>query len=495
MRPALLIRTGQQLAMTPQLQQSIRLLQLSASEFEQEIEDTLAANPFLERDDSLRETVDGDGDAAITPEAATSTTSGDDTGTHPGDPMDVITTPEPVACDEAEDGSLRFDTPGGTGSGEDDTDFTRYTHAATSLRDHLLGQLSTCRVGDRDRALCQLVIDALEPDGYLRTPMEELCRLCPAEADVQVDELSVALRLVQSFEPVGVAARSLEECILLQLEERDEATPGLALARRIVRSHLARLATPDTPRLLRTLDCDATALATAYQLIRGCSPRPGRAFGSEHTDYVVADVLVRRIADRWVARINPDVVPRIRLDRRFASMVRDQRGGSASPLGHYLQEARWFVRNVNQRYRTILRVAQAIIDRQSRFFEHGDIAMRPLVLREIAAPLGMHESTISRVTSNKYMMTPRGLIELKYFFGSHVDAGGMACSGRAVRALIRQVIGAEDPHHPLSDVKIARLLGDKGIAVARRTVSKYRDAMHIPSVEVRRLSSVAALAA
>jgi RNA polymerase sigma-54 factor len=210
---------------------------------------------------------------------------------------------------------------------------------------------------------------------------------------------------------------------------------------------------------------------------------------------VVADVQVRKIGNRWLARINPDVVPRIHLNRSFVSMVREQRGSSSSPLGQHLQEARWFVRNVNQRFRTILRVAQAIVDRQSRFFEHGDIAMRPLVLREIAVTLGMHESTVSRVTSNKYMMTPRGLIELKYFFSSHVESEGHACSARAVRALIRQIIVAEDPRQPLSDVKLARLLGEKGIVVARRTVSKYRDAMHLPSVEVRRLSSASALAA
>ncbi|MCE2945911.1 MAG: RNA polymerase factor sigma-54 [bacterium] len=488
-------RTGQQLAMTPQLQHSIRLLQLSAAEFEQELEETLSNNPFLERDDSLRESgteavssgdagdgqsVDTQGEAA--PEAA-------------GDRLDVIAAPESSAADWDDESSLRFDAPSSGERSTDDPDATHFAPAASCMYDHLLEQLGVCRVSARDRELARLVVHALEPDGYLRTPLEELIAMCPAREAVQVDELSVVLRLVQSFEPAGIAARSLEECLLLQLGDRDEDTPGLALAQRIVRGHLAQLATPDTPRLLRALGCSDAEFASAYQLIRGCSPRPGQAFGSERTDYVVADVQVRKIGKRWVARINPEVVPRIHLNRGFVSMVREQRGSSSSPIGQHLQEARWFVRNVNQRFRTILRVAQAIVDRQSRYFEHGDIAMRPLVLREIAETLGMHESTVSRVTSNKYMMTTRGLMELKYFFSSHVESDGHACSARAVRALIRQILVSEEARHPLSDVKVARLLAEKGIVVARRTVSKYRDSMHIPSVEVRRLSSSEALAA
>ncbi len=492
MRPSLQGRTSQQLAMTPQLQHSIRLLQLSAAAFEQEIEETLANNPFLERDDFPG------------PEAGTGDTAAD--GTHPEPTLtaealteagDVIAEPDGSSGDW-DDASFRYEdslAAGAGGHSGDDADATHFAMASVCLRDHLLEQLSACRVNDRDRQLAQLVIHALEPDGYLRTPLEDLIAMCPASEAVELDEMMVVLRLVQSFEPAGVGARSLEECLLLQLGDRDEDTPGLELACRIVRDHLPELVTPDTPRLLRTLGCIDCELAAAYQLVRACSPKPGSIFGPERTDYVVADVQVRKIGGKWVARINPEVVPRIHLNQSFASMVREQRGSGSSPIGHHLQEARWFVRNVNQRFRTILRVAQAIVDRQSRFFEHGDIAMRPMVLREIADTLGMHESTVSRVTSNKYMMTPRGLIELKYFFSSHVESDGHACSARAVRALIRQIITAEDPRHPLSDVKVARTLADKGIVIARRTVSKYRDSMQIPSVEVRRLSSSAALAA
>lgn len=493
-RADLHVRTGQQLAMTPQLQHSIRLLQLSAADFEQELEETLANNPFLERDDSLRDLGTGASPSAGT-EAAGAEPSSDTAPVAADDRIEVIAPPDGTASDWEDESSSRFDAPSSGERSGDDSDAAQFAPSATCMYDHLLGQLGVCRVSARDRELARLVIHALEPDGYLRTSLEELAAMCPAREAVQVDELSVVLRLVQSFEPVGAGARSLEECLLLQLEDRDEDTPGLQLAQRIVQHHLHQLATPDTPRLLRALDCSDAEFASAYQLIRGCSPKPGLAFGSDRTEYVVADVQVRRIGKRWVARINPEVVPRIHLNRGFVAMVREQRGSSSSPIGHHLQEARWFVRNVNQRFRTILRVAQAIVDRQSRFLEHGDIAMRPLVLREIAATLGMHESTVSRVTSNKYMMTPRGLIELKYFFSSHVESDGHACSARAVRALIRQIIVSEDARHPLSDVKVARILAEKGIVVARRTVSKYRDSMHVPSVEVRRLSSAAALAA
>jgi RNA polymerase sigma-54 factor len=482
--------------MTPQLQHSIRLLQLSAAEFEQELEDTLANNPFLERDDSLRDTgTEGSSATSASAEGGDAQTGLEASTALADDRIEVAAPSEGSASDWDDESSLRFDTPGSGERSGDDLDATHFAPSATCMYDHLLEQLGVCRVNPRDRELARLVIHALEPDGYLRTSLEELVAMCPAREDVQAEELSVVLRLVQSFEPVGIGARSLEECLLLQLDDRDEDTPGLELAQRIVRAHLAQLATPDTPRLLRALGCSDAEFASAYQLIRGCSPKPGLAFGDDRTDYVVADVQVRKIGNRWLARINPEVVPRIHLNRGFASMVREQRGSSSSPIGQHLQEARWFVRNVNQRFRTILRVAQAIIDRQSRFFEHGDIAMRPLVLREIAETLGMHESTVSRVTSNKYMMTPRGLMELKYFFSSHVESDGHACSARAVRALIRQILVSEDARHPLSDVKVARLLSEKGIVVARRTVSKYRDSMHIPSVEVRRLSSSAALAA
>jgi len=483
------LRAGQSLIMTPQLQQSIRLLQLSAAEFEQEIEETLASNPFIERDD-------GPGaDDEFEPHAESTQSALDSDSGEEGreGSEDAPSDQESVEWEDAD--SLRYnDTPAGERT-DQPTDALSLAPAGRCLREHLLEQLSVCRINARDRQLSTLVIHALEPDGYLKTPVEELEAMCPEAFEVEPGELDTAIRLVQSFEPAGVGARTLQECLLIQLDQRALDTPGLALAQRIVKDHLPRIVTPDTTRLLREFECEELEFTHAYQLIRACSPRPGAPFSDERTDYVVADVQVRKIAKRWVARINPEVIPKIHVNAHFASLVSETRGAATSPIGVQLREARWFVRNVNQRYRTILRVAQAIVERQSRYFDYGDIALKPLVLRDIAQVVGVHESTVSRVTSNKYMMTPRGLVELRHFFCSHVASEGQACSASAVRALIRQILGAEDPRAPLSDVKVARFLAEKGVVVARRTVSKYRDSMHISSVEVRRLSAAPTLTA
>jgi RNA polymerase sigma-54 factor len=484
MRADMQLRANQQLALTPQLTHSIRLLQLSSLEFEQELEETLANNPFLERDESIAATHSDPAAVAGAEHDAASIGTAESTDASAG-----TDTAGEGAADWERDDSTRFESSARHDYDHDAPDATASAPASVGLREHLLEQLRASRIEGRDYSLAQVIVHALEPDGYLRTELSELAAMCPEEESVEVEELAVALRLVQSFDPVGVGARDLAECLNLQLARDAGDSPALALATRIVNGHLADLAIPDTQRLTRALECSETDLAGAYQLIRGCTPKPGLAFNDERTDYVVADVEVRKIGHRWVARINPEVVPKIHLNRSYAAILSEQRTGASSPVGQKLQEARWFLRNVNQRYKTILRVTQAIVDRQSRFLEYGDVAMKPLVLREIAETIGVHESTVSRVTCNKYMMTPRGLIELKYFFGSHVESEGNACSSTAVRALIRQIISSEDPVCPLSDVKVARVLKQKGVAVARRTVSKYRDGMQIPSVEVRRLSS------
>jgi RNA polymerase sigma-54 factor len=488
MRADITLRTSQQLTLTPQLTHSIRLLQLSSLEFEQELEETLANNPFLDRDENNPVTGPAETDPAVGGEF----NSDDGAVTSSAEAADSTVSTDATAesgSDWEHDESSRFDIPARHDFDSDAPDATALAPALVGLRDHLLEQLRASRVEPRDHALAQVIIHALEPDGYLRTELSELAAMCPEEEAVEVEELAVALRLVQSFDPLGVGARDLAECLTLQLGRVAATTPALGLAKQIVQGHLSELAIPDTQRLTRTLGCSEADLAGAYQLIRACTPRPGLAFNEERTDYVVADVEVRKIGKQWVARINPEVVPKIHLNRSYAAILSEQRAGTATPVGQKLQEARWFLRNVNQRFKTILRVAQAIVERQSRFLEYGDVAMKPLVLREIAETVGVHESTVSRVTCNKYMMTPRGLIELKYFFGSHVESDGNACSSTAVRALIRQIISTEDPVSPLSDVKVARVLKQKGVAVARRTVSKYRDGMQIPSVEVRRLSS------
>jgi RNA polymerase sigma-54 factor len=349
-----------------------------------------------------------------------------------------------------------------------------------------------------DRALVEMLIEALDEHGYLTCTLEEVCGLCPAEAHVETGDVQAALALLQSFDPPGVGARTPGECLRIQLDLRVRiAEPAelsaLQLARRIVSEHLPLLAARDFIKLRKLLDATDDDLRTAHQIIRGLNPHPGVGFGESSVDYVVPDIHVRRKGNRWLAQLNPDVMPRLRVNPAYAAAVKAERNkGDRGTEGQAtwstrLQEARWLIRNMQQRFDTILRVSQAIVDRQSNFFTHGAIAMRPLVLREIADTVGLHESTISRVTSNKYMATPFGVFELKYFFGSHVatETGG-AASSTAIRALIKQLIGAEDPKNPLSDSRLAELLGEQGIVVARRTVAKYREALKIAPVAMRK---------
>jgi len=488
MKPSLQLRLSQHLALTPQLQQSIRLLQLSTLELNQEIEQAIADNPLLERDDDpLASSHRLRSDGSIEPPAAS-----------PGTPTEAEAEADSsahVESDAAEASTLEW------GRGEartDDDESSAIDWAATqpSLREHLRVQLACTQASSRDRALVELLIEALDDAGYLPQPLEELCALFPDSEGVELDELRSALRLLQSFDPPGVAARDTAECLGLQLEAMASSTPHspvVDLARRIVSEHLPLLASRDFLRLKRALDCSEDALRAAHQLIRTLTPRPGVAFAETRTDYVVPEVFVRRIKGRWTAVLNTEVMPRLRVNQTYADILRRSRGDrKADPAqrGQWstrLQEARWLIRNLQQRFETILRVSQAIVDRQQSFFTHGAIAMRPLVLREIADTVRLHESTISRVTANKYMATPFGVFELKFFFGSHVatETGG-AASSTAIRALIKQLVGAEDTRNPLSDSKLAELLGEQGIVVARRTVAKYREAMKIPAVAMRR---------
>jgi len=311
--------------------------------------------------------------------------------------------------------------------------------------------------------------------------------LFPPELSVELEELTIALKHLQNFDPTGVGARSPEECLELQLLALLEGTPGREHALRIVRGNLGLLAARDFARLRKVLQCDEPALRTAQKLIQSLNPRPGAAFGPLDTRYVIADVILRKVKNVWIASLNPAAMPKLRINRIYADILQANRGSAGSQLAAQLQEARWLIKNVQQRFDTIQRVAQAIVDRQRYFFEHGEVAMRPLVLREIADTLGLHESTVSRVTTQKFMATPRGIFELKYFFGSHVgtDTGG-ACSATAIRALIKQLVAAEDGRKPLSDSKISEILGQQGIVVARRTIAKYRESLQIPPVNLRK---------
>jgi RNA polymerase sigma-54 factor len=465
MKPSLQFRLSQHLTLTPQLQQSIRLLQLSTVELNQEIDRLLMENPALERED----TESGEHEAPRGPASgAVSASSGAETAAPEPDWSADIAANWRGTPDDDEDGDRSFAAP--------DT---------PTLRDHLRTQLSLTNLGERDRIFVELLIDALDEDGYLTQPLEEIAALLPAEAGADLEELAIALRHLQNMEPAGVGARSPGECLCLQLRNlEDDAARRLAL--QIAEKHLELLASRDYARLKSLTGAADEALRAAQRLIQALNPRPGAAFAKLEARYVIPDVIVRKARNVWRATLNPDAMPRLRINRLYAELAAGARSGGAA-ISSQLQEARWLIKNVQQRFDTILRVSQAIVDRQRHFLEHGEVAMRPLVLREIAQVLGLHESTISRVTTQKFMATPRGTFELKYFFGSHVatEAGG-AASSTAIRALIKQLVAAEDARAPLSDARISQILGEQGIVVARRTIAKYRESLQIPPVNQRK---------
>jgi RNA polymerase sigma-54 factor len=491
MKQTLQLRVSQHLALTPQLQQSIRLLQLSTLELHQELEQMLIDNPLLERlDDPLDHSVRLLADGAISPQTSTSTTEveagtpGADTG---------FDTPA---------GGEGGDEGGGDASGESDWSFDDVARSnkapeddnarpqleahESTLREHLLEQLSVTANSRRDRALVELLIDALDDNGYLEESLEEIHARLPEELDIELDELNVALKLLQSFEPAGVGARNASECLSIQIRRMDKVplvTRRMALT--LVEGYLELFAQREFNKLKKALDCDDEDLREAQAVIRRCNPHPGAAFAGDASDYVVPDVIVKRAKSGWQVTLNREVMPKLRVNAMYANILKQNKGEGS--LSSQLQEAKWLIKNMRQRFDTILRVAQAIVDRQRNFFSHGEVAMKPLVLREIADTLGLHESTISRVTTQKYMLTPHGMFELKYFFGSHVatEAGGEA-SSTAIRALIKQLIGAEDPKNPFSDSKITDMLAEQGMVVARRTVAKYREALKIPPVNLRK---------
>jgi RNA polymerase sigma-54 factor len=490
MKASLQLRLSQHLALTPQLQQSIRLLQLSTLELQQEVAMAISQNPLLENEDDwiaspLRVAADGSLIAQAPNNAApdqmgssnsSSSTSSSERAEN-GEPQGVDEYNGLSSDNNGDSTQWNLDDYGRSGTASDDDDLPplQIHESSTSLRDHLMAQLRVTQASQRD------------DDGYLTATLDEVQADLPEELEVDLDELNAALALLHSFDPPGVGARSASECLKLQLL-RLNPSPTRTLALEIVAHHLELLAARDFTRLRKHLKASDDDLRDAHDLIRSLEPFPGAAYGKAEADYVVPDIMVRKTAQGWQAELNPEVVPKLRINHLYANILRNNRGdpGSGS-LRQQLQEARWLIKNIQQRFETILRVAQAIVERQKSFFVHGEIAMRPLVLREIADTLGLHESTVSRVTTGKYMLTPFGTLEFKYFFGSHVstDTGG-AASSTAIRALIKQLIGAENTKSPLSDSRIAELLAEQGFVVARRTVAKYREALKIPAVNLRK---------
>ncbi|CAB3781648.1 RNA polymerase factor sigma-54 [Pararobbsia alpina] len=524
MHPTVELRAKQSLTLTPRLQQSVRLLQLSSMEFAQELRNALDTNPFLEYDDGqnaeesetsietdephLAESA-GDGTgllAADTPgevlpaaadsssEFAAELSPYESTADSQDMPADVLA--DSLADSAEPDGLNNADFPvdpyaqrSNRNDGEDN-DPTEWIRAKATLREHLHESLRMCPLSSRDRMAAQLIVEGLDDDGYLRQSLEELSGLVElAELDPPFSEaeLHCALTLVQRLDVPGLAARSLSECLSLQLQALPPDTEGRDTALTIVTHHLDRMARRELAELQRQIGGSADEIRVACSLIRRLDPRPGDAFGRDENNYIVPDVIVRSVKNRWVVQINPAVQPRTRIHRMYAEMFAQSGGTSRSPLAQQLQEARWLIRNAQQRFTTIQRVAECIVAHQKAFFEYGEIALKPMVLRDVAEELGLHESTVSRATGNKYMATPRGIFEFKHFFPRELgtESGG-TCSSAAVRALLKEMIAAENTTSPLSDVTLAKLLADQGVIVARRTVAKYRRLMKVPPAEMRR---------
>ncbi|HMN81050.1 MAG TPA: RNA polymerase factor sigma-54 [Burkholderiaceae bacterium] len=478
MQPSLNLQTGQQLVLTPLMQRAIQFLQLSSLEYCQEVEETAAVNPFLEPIEPGEDTA---AVAAAVPAEAPTVAS--------EVPVEApaTATPDSDVPADGEWAERDWDTRASRADSDDQWDPMMNVAEAPTLRSHLMQQAGCLNLPDRDRTLVAAIIEAVAPSGYLDQTLEDIQTVLD-ELKPTMEELRIALRHVQAMDPVGVAARSVPECLVLQLNALPEDEPGRACALKLT-GHLDLFAAREFQKLLKVLECDEQALSDATILIRKLKPHPGSEFGASEAQYVVPDVIVQKVRGKWLARINPQVVPKLRLNHAYANILQNNREGGEMQIGQQLQEARWLMRNIEQRFTTIQNVAQAILDRQSRYFDYGDVAMKALKLKDIAEALGLHESTVSRITSRKFMATPKGVLEFKHFFNSHVTtAEGQPCSSTAVKSLIRQVIATEEPGKPLSDIKVTRILENYGVKVARRTVSKYRDALKIPAVEIRKYS-------
>jgi len=475
---ALRVEHKQQQVLSPRLQQAVRLLQLSSLDFAQEVHDALGKNPFLEGDETDPETP---------PDGATPAQ-----GTAPA-PAAAINGTQPAQTTSTDDIDSERESwqadgvSNNRGRGEDgDLSVMDLMAVETTLASHLHGQLNVLNLSLRDLVLAKAIVESLDDDGYLRLDLAEMVDISALEPRATPEEIQIALRRVQSLEPTGVGARSVAECLLLQMPAI-ECEHERRLAERIVGEQLDALAAKDVAGLARRLGRSPAQIEAACDRIRRLDPRPGWRFGSSHVQYVTPDVVVKRVRGQWTATLNPYVVPKVRLNHVYAEMFQRHRHAQNAELAQHLQEARWTVRNVEQRFATILGVSEAIVKRQRHFFDYGALAMKPLGLREIADEVGLHESTVSRVTNNKYMATPMGVFELKYFFSRAMStASGGACSGTAIRGLIKDMIESEHASAPLSDAEIARQLAQQGLVVARRTVTKYRQILRIEAVERRR---------
>ncbi len=494
MKQSLQLRIGQSLTMTPQLQQAIKLLQLSSLELQTEIQETLDANPLLDQDDNL-------GEITISqPETTRENGADHDDVTELRSSADTIaenranqTLPDDLAVDSGWEeiyDNIPTSPTQSQSNREDYRDlFENQAKAVDALNEHLLWQLDCAHLSELDHEIGLAIIDSTDDSGYLTQPVEDIYAGLQVQHDeLEFDEVEAVLHLVQRFDPIGVAARSPSECMSIQLGQYDAETPHLKKALALVESYLEHLASNDFAVLKRRLQANDAELAEIIKLIQTTNPHPGHLISENHAQYIAPDVYVKKHSGKWMVSINPENAPRLRVNDQYAGLIkRSDNSAQNTYLKDHLQEARWFIKSLQSRNETLMRVARAIVERQHAFLDYGEEAMQPMVLRDIAEKLEMHESTISRVTTLKYMHTPRGILEFKYFFSSHVStADGGECSATAIRAIIKKFVAAERADKPLSDNKIALLLGDQGINVARRTVAKYREAMQIPPSNERK---------
>jgi len=501
MKPSLVLKMGQQLTMTPQLQQAIRLLQLSTLDLQQEIQEALDSNPMLEREEDGDDFDNSDPMAeSVEKKTESATTEQSEPDNHYEEPINTVENledgewgdriPEELPVDTAWEDIYQTSASSLPSNDDDEWDFTTRTSSGESLQSHLLWQLNLAPMSDTDRLIAATLIDCINPQGYLDETLEEIFESFDPELEIELDEIEVVLRRIQQFEPAGIGARNLRECLLLQLRQLPERTSWLSEAMRLVSDHLDILGARDYSLLMRRMKLKEDELRQVIDLIQTLNPRPGSQIEAGEPEYVVPDVIVRKHNGRWLVELNQEAMPRLRVNAQYAGFVkRADSSADNTFMRNQLQEARWFIKSLLSRNETLMKVATQIVEHQRGFFEHGDEAMKPLVLHDIAEAVGMHESTISRVTTQKFMHTPRGIYELKYFFSSHVStAEGGECSSTAIRAIIKKLVAAENQKKPLSDSKIAGLLEEQGIQVARRTVAKYRESLGIaPSSERKRL--------
>ncbi len=492
MKASLQLKLGQSLTMTPQLQQAIRLLQLSSMELQTEIQDALESNMMLEVDEGTASSEDSSATKSEEVKNKKESEEQSDQTTE----MNQETLPDELPVDSGWEDVFDNTSSYTKASSENTYDgFENQDTSKKTLHEHLHWQLNLTPTSDTDKVIAMTIIDSLDDDGYLTESLEEILAAIDdndlEEEEVGVEEIEAVLRMVQAMDPAGVGSRDIKECLTLQLNQCDIDVHRLDEAKKLVQNHLDLLASHDYNQLMRKMKLDKAELTEVVALIQSMNPRPGNTVSEAHTEYVVPDVYVKKEKGVWKVELNTDSMPSLKINSAYANMIRRaDNSEDNNSLKSHLQEARWFIKSLRSRSETLLRVASCIVERQRAFLDYGEEAMKPLVLHDVAETLGMHESTISRVTTRKYMHTPRGIFELKYFFSSHVSTSyGGACSSTAIRALIKKLISAETPDKPLSDNKIAAVLEEQGINVARRTVAKYREAMAIPpSNERKRLA-------